>query len=198
MSPTLKGSRTEQNLMRAFAGESQARNRYTFASELAHTQHMNVLEVLFRYVAEQERAHADVYYKHLKELSGTNISIEASYPVNVSDNLIDLLKAAHHNEYEEFEQVYPNFASIAKEEGFTAIAHSFEKIAAIEKAHGDHFAYFAKALEQNTMFKEKETTTWICLNCGHIHTSEEAPGVCPVCTYPRGFFNRLCLSPFAK
>lgn len=138
----LKDSQTKINLMRAFAGESQARNRYTFGASQAKKENLAVVEKNFLYTADQERAHAKVFYNHLKELSGSTIHIDGGYPVEIFDNILQTLKAAQHDEYEEWEEVYKSFANTAKEEGFMAVANSFEKISNIEKIHGDRFGDF--------------------------------------------------------
>jgi rubrerythrin len=192
----LKDSKTKVNLMRAFAGESQARNRYTFGASQAKEGKLTVIEQAFLYTAEQERAHAKVFYKHLKELSGGTIQIDGTYPVEVFDDLAQTLRASQHDEYEEWQDVYKHFANVAKEEGFLPVAKSFESIAEIEKTHGDRFGDFAQKLENGTLFKSDKEEQWLCLNCGHIHTSKEAPNLCPVCSHPQGFFILYAKSPF--
>ncbi len=194
----LKDSKTRENLMKAFVGECQARNRYTFGASQAKGQKLALIEQAFNYTGEQERAHAKVFYNHLKELSGQSISIDGSYPIDIYDDIIKTLRAAHHNEYEEWEVVYTDFAKEALEEGFINVANSFSKIAEIEKTHGDRFKEFADQLEAGTLFKSEEEVSWICLNCGHIHTSKEAPSICPVCSHPQGFFIQYLKSPFVK
>lgn len=191
-----KNSKTKDNLMRAFAGESQARNRYLFAASQAKKEKLHVIQAVFEYTADQERAHAKVYYDHLKELAGSNISVDGSYPVDIYDNIVQLLRAAQHNEYEEHDDVYTKFAEIAEQEGFKAVAYSFKKIAEIEKTHGDRFGKFADYIEEGKLFLNDEKTEWLCLNCGHIHNSIEAPKSCLVCNHPQGFFIRLGMSPF--
>lgn len=191
-----KNSQTKDNLMRAFAGESQARNRYLFAASQAKKEKLHVIQAVFEYTADQERAHAKVYYDHLKKLAGSNISVDGSYPVDIYDNIVQLLRAAQHNEYEEHDDVYAKFGEIAEQEGFKAVAYSFKKIAEIEKTHGDRFGKFANYIEEGKLFLNDEKTEWLCLNCGHIHNSTEAPKSCPVCNHPQGFFIRLGMSPF--
>lgn len=192
----LKDSQTKINLMRAFAGESQARNRYTFGASQAKKENLAVVEKNFLYTADQERAHAKVFYNHLKELSGSTIHIDGGYPVEIFDNILQTLKAAQHDEYEEWEEVYKSFANTAKEEGFMAVANSFEKISNIEKIHGDRFGDFASKIENETLFKSDKEEKWICLNCGHVHTGTEAPKVCQVCQHPQGYFILYSKSPF--
>lgn len=195
---SLKDSKTKDNLMRAFAGESQARNRYTFGASQAKKENLALIEQAFTYTADQEKAHAKVFYNHLKELSGGTIHIDGGYPVEIFDNISQTLRAAQHDEYQEWSEVYKSFAQIAKEEGFLAVAHSFEKIALIEKTHGDRFGEFAEKIENNTLFRSDKKEQWICLNCGHIHTATEAPKSCEVCQHPQGYFILYSNSPFAN
>lgn len=185
-----KSSETRLNLLKAFAGESQARNRYTFAAAEAKKQNLNVLERLFTFTANQEKEHAELFYNELKECSGENIEICGSYPIDISTSIVELLKSAEHNEFEEHNPVYPEFARIAKEEGFTKVANLFSNIAEIEKSHGERFKYFKELLEQNKLFSSDNETKWVCLNCGHIHSSKDAPQICPVCEHNQGYFIR--------
>ena len=149
----LRDSKTRINLMKAFAGESQARNRYTFGASQAKGEKLALIEQAFLYTADQERAHAKVFYNHLKELSGGTIHIDGGYPEEIFDNIAHTLRAAQHDEYEEWEKVYKSFANTAREEGFLAVANSFDKIAQIEKIHGDRFGNFAQKIEDGTLFK---------------------------------------------
>lgn len=191
-----ENSKTKINLMRAFAGESMARNRYIFSADFSKKEHQHVLEYLFRFTAEQEQQHAWIFYNHLRELSGKTIVIDAGYPVNLHQNTAELLRAAQHNEYEEFDPVYPQFGRIAREEGFQNIASSFLKIAEIEKIHGDRFGKFAEFIEKNQLFASDVATKWICLNCGYVYDGFQAPKACPVCAHDQGYFIRLELCPF--
>lgn len=189
-------SETKVNLMRAFAGESQARNRYTFAASQAKEKGLQVVEQVFLFTAGQEKEHAEVYYNHLKELAGETVFIDGGYPVDLHDNVLDLLKAAKHNEYEEYEDAYPSFGDKAKEEGFPKIAASFYQIAKIEKVHGDRFQRLAELLEQGKLFVSDVETGWMCLNCGYIFTGTNVPEKCPVCDHDKGYFIRLEFAPF--
>lgn len=194
----LKDSKTKLNLMRAFAGESQARNRYTFGACQAKNLNLILIEKAFTYTADQERAHAKVFYDHLKDLSGDTITIDGGYPVEIFDNIGQTLRAAQHDEYQEHDVVYKDFANVAREEGFLDVANSFDMIAKIEKVHGDRFGYFAENVENGTLFSSDEEEQWICLNCGHIHTGKKVPGMCPVCKQPQGYFILYSRSPFEK
>ncbi len=191
-------SETKLNLLRAFAGESQARNRYTFAAEQARTQKLHVIEAVFTYTANQEKEHAEIFYQHLRNCAGENVLIDGTYPIDITASIPELLRMAQHNEFEEHSPVYPAFADKAEEEGFPAIAYSFRAIAEIEKTHGDRFAMLAERMEQDELFSSAAPTAWVCLNCGHIHTALEAPAVCPVCSHDRGFFISLDLAPYSK
>lgn len=196
MSVEFKDSKTKENLMRAFAGESQARNRYTIAADQARSEKLHVIDMIFTFTANQEKEHAEIFYKYLTSLSGENIAIDGAYPVDIAPDVAKLLRFAQHNEYEEHDDVYLHFAETAREEGFPDIAFSFEKIAGIEKIHGDRFGKFAELLESRTLFVSDVKTGWMCLNCGYIFTGTKAPGHCPVCNEDQGFFIRLELAPY--
>lgn len=196
METNFEQSETRKNLMRAFAGESQARNRYTFAAGQAKKAGMYVIEVLFRYTADQEKEHAEIFYDHLKPSAGENIAVDGAYPVDIAEDLVGLLRKAQHNEYEEHDPVYKEFGDIALKEGFPEIASSFHQIARIEKIHGDRFGRFADLLEKGQLFVSDVSEKWICLNCGAIFDAKEAPAECPVCHHDRGYFIRYELSPF--
>ena len=191
-----KNSETAKNLMRAFAGESQARNRYTIAAGQARKEGLPVIQSVFLFTAGQEKEHAEIFYNHLKTLNKQNIRIDGAYPVDNYDRILDLLKAARHNEYEEYEDVYQKFAQIAREEGFDPIASSFQMIGEIEKIHGDRFQLFADYLEKNQLFISDVEVAWMCLNCGHVHYGTKAPNICPVCHHEQGYFVRLELAPY--
>lgn len=196
MAVNFKDSVTKENLMRAFAGESQARNRYTIAAGIARKQDLQVVQAVFLFTADQEKEHAEVFYNHLAELSGENIQIDGAYPVDLSDDVAKLLRLAQHNEYEEHDDVYLHFAEKAREEGFAKVASSFQLIADIEKTHGDRFGQFAELLEQNKLFVSDVETSWMCLECGHIFRGKTVPKECPVCHNARGYFVRLELAPY--
>ena len=196
MTMTFENSRTKENLMKAFAGESQARNRYMFAAEQANTSNLYVLTEIFRYTADQEQAHAKVFYDHLAGLAGQNIAVEGTYPVDVADNVLDLLHMAQHNELEEFENVYPAFAAVAEEEGFLPVAASFRMIAEIEHNHARRFQHVAKLLEEGRLFAGTGEAVWMCQNCGHLYKGSKVPDTCPVCQHNRGFFIPVDMAPW--
>ena len=186
-----KESRTRENLMRAFAGESLARNRYTCCAGVARSAGLHGVERIFRFTAEQEKEHAELFIKHLASSEGESIHIDGSYPVeNMAWMPARLLRSAQHNEYEEANHVYPQFAQIAREEGFPAVAGTFELIAAIEQTHGDRFGQLAQRLEEGKLFRAERDVAWLCLNCGHVHFGTQAPPVCPACKHVQGYFVR--------
>lgn len=195
----LKESVTRENLLRAFAGESQARNRYDFAAGICREKKLQVLEMVFTYTAGQEKEHAQVFYDHLKKAGCGNVTIrEAGYPVDLSGEPAELLELARAHELDEYRDVYPAFAEKAREEGFDAVARRFDQIAAIEKVHAERFGRFAKYLRENRLFVSDAETGWMCLNCGHVFTGTGAPAKCPVCDHDQGYFIRLELSPYEK
>lgn len=196
MSVSFEQSETRLNLMRAFAGESQARNRYTFAAGLAKKSGLHVIQGVFTFTAGQEEQHAKVFYDHLEKSSGQNIQIEGNYPVDHFPELLRHLRAAQHNEYQEWEHDYSGFAKVAKEEGFAEISHTFSQIADIEKTHGDRFGQYADLLEQGKLFVSDTKCMWMCLNCGHVVESTMAPAMCPICKHPQGYFVRWELAPY--
>lgn len=198
MAVDFKESRTRENLMRAFAGESQARNRYTIAAKTAKKKGMFAVNQIFLFTAEQERAHAERFYELLKNLSGTTIQIDGGYPVDHFDSVTELLRAAQHNEMEEFDNVYPAFGDIAREEGFHEAASAFYQIAKIEEIHGKRFGKLAEMLEQNRYFESDTEQEWMCLNCGHIQRGKLLPEVCPVCHYEKGYFIPVSLAPYLE
>ena len=190
-------SKTRENLMRSFAGESQARNRYTIAASAARQEKLELVARVFEFTADQEKAHAKVFYDLLLPSAGQNIAIDGNYPIDLSDKTLDLLKAARHNEYQEFEHDYAEFAKTAHQEGFDLIGGQFELIAQIEKVHGDRFGLVADLLEKSTLFGEdNQQTVWMCLNCGEIITSSLAPQACPVCRHGQDYFIRLDWAPY--
>ena len=187
---------TKDNLMRAFAGESQARNRYTFAASQAKKNGLYVISAVFAFTASQEKEHAEIFYDHLKEMAGSTIFIDGGYPVDISEDMTDLLSMAQHNEYEEHDSVYKSFGETAKQEGFDRIAASFLQIANVEKVHGDRFGKYAQLLREGKLFVSDVEEEWMCLNCGFVYKGTKAPLVCPVCKHDQGYFIRFQLAPY--
>ena len=196
MAVSFKESETKDNLMRSFAGESQARNRYTFAAGQAKKENLYVVQAVFEFTANQEKEHAEIFYNHLSELAGETIHIDGGYPVDITQSVSELLRRAQHNEYEEHDPIYKAFGDKAMEEGFPAVANSFHMIAEIEKLHGDRFGKLAEWMEQNQLFLSDVKTGWMCLNCGYVFEGEKVPEACPVCQHDKGYFVRLEFAPF--
>ena len=190
MSVAFDQSQTRLNLMRAFAGESQARNRYTFAAGLARKKNLYVLESVFTFTADQEKAHAKVFYNLLEQVSGQSLQVDGTYPVELFPDILDHLRSAQHNEYQEYSHDYAGFAKTAREEGFPEIAHIFTMIAGIEKIHGDRFGQFAQLMEQDRLFVSDAEVKWMCLNCGQVMDATMAPALPPGAGSPRGFSPR--------
>jgi len=195
---TLKDSVTKENLLKAFAGECQAWRRYEFAASQAKNRNLQVLYWLFHYTGSQEKEHAEIFYNHLREFHGQEISISADYPIDNSNNILELLQLSAQHEAAEHDTIYKSFGDKAKEEGFSNIANSFYMIAEIEKVHSQRFDQYAQLVQNNKLFENDTPTEYICLNCGHIHKGTNAPQVCPVCSHNQGFFVRREDSPFGK
>lgn len=194
----LRNSMTKENLLKAFAGECQAWRRYEMAAMKAKQQNMELLYWLFHYTGTQEEEHAEIFYNHLKEFNTEEIFISTDYPVDNSDNILELLQLAAKREAAEHDTIYKSFGDKAKEEGFTKIASSFYMIAEIEKTHSDRFQRYANLMESSKLFKTDMNIEYICLKCGHIHNGDSAPMICPVCNHNQGFFVRLDDSPFGR
>lgn len=187
MSISFENSNTKINLMKAFAGESQARNRYTFAASQAKKNGLQVIQKVFEFTANQEKEHAEIFYKKLAPLYGNTIHIESGFPIDIYSSSLDLLKCAQNNEYEEYNNVYKNFGDEAKLEGFDDIANLFYNVAEVEKVHGDRFGKFIKLIESKELFQSTKEERWICLNCGHIYTGKTALDICPICEHGQGY-----------
>ena len=196
MSVEFKDSETLKNLMRAFAGESQARNRYTFAAGLCKKQQLHVVEAVFTFTAGQEKEHAEIFYNHMQALAGETVRIDGGYPVDITNDVARLLRYAQHNEYEEHDPVYKAFGDTAQQEGFPTVAASVRKIAEIEQAHGNRFGALADLLEQEKLFVSDAACGWMCLNCGSLFEGTAAPKTCPVCDHDQGYFIRLEMAPY--
>jgi rubrerythrin len=182
-----KDSRTAQNLMKAFAGESQARNRYTFAASIAKKEGLEHVAAIFLETADNEKEHAKLFFKHVASLAPGVIEITATYPAVAGDTAAQL-KAAFEGENEEWSALYPEFARIAREEGFPEIARTFDLVAKVEKEHEARFRRLHDHVVNGTVFKRGEKIYWRCRVCGHIHEGLAAPGMCPVCQHPQAHF----------
>ncbi|MPQ33621.1 rubrerythrin family protein [Clostridium estertheticum] len=185
---TLKGTETAQNLMKSFAGESQARNRYTFYSSVAKKEGYIQISNIFTETAANEKEHAERFFKFLnKDLCGEVVEINATYPVALGDTKLNLLAAAN-GENEEWSDLYPAFAKVAEKEGFPEIAVLYRKISEVEKHHEERYRELLSNVENNTVFNKDEVVMWKCGNCGYIFEGKSAPKVCPACAHPQGYF----------
>lgn len=184
----LKGSKTETNLMAAFAGESQARNRYTYFAGKAKKEGFVQIAAIFEETANQEKEHAKRLFKFME---GGEVEITASFPAGtIADTMTNLQESAGGENYE-WTEMYPSFAKIAREEGFTKIADAFEAIAVAEKHHEARYNKLWKNIENEAVFKKGEKVVWRCRNCGYLHEATEAPAVCPACVHPQAHFELL-------
>ena len=185
MGKSVKGTQTEKNLLTSFAGESQARMRYTYFASVAKKEGYEQIAAIFTETADQEKEHAKRMFKWLE---GGMVEITASYPAGVIGTTAENLKAAAAGENEEWTADYPHFADVADEEGFPAIAVMYRNIAIAEKGHEERYLALLKNIEDGKVFKKEETVTWQCRNCGFIHKDAAAPEVCPACLHPQAYF----------
>lgn len=181
----LKGSQTEKNLLAAFAGESQARNRYSYFASQAKKEGYEQIAAIFEETANQEKEHAKREFKFLK---GGEVEITAAFPAGTIGTTIENLKAAAAGEHYETTQMYPEFAKVAEKEGFKDIATVFRNIAVAEKRHEQRYVALAKNIAEGVVFKREKPVRWVCRNCGYVHEGPEAPGTCPACTHPQAHF----------
>jgi len=184
----LKGTRTEENILTAFAGESQARNRYTYFASRARKDGYVQITDIFEETANQEKEHAKRLFKFLE---GGEVEVTAAFPAGVIGSTAENLKASAAGEKYEHTEMYPEFAKVAREEGFDDIAAVFEAIAVAEKQHEKRYLALASNVEEGTVFRKNEPVVWRCRNCGYIHEGVEAPEVCPACAHPRAHFELL-------
>lgn len=184
----LKGTKTERNLLTAFAGESQARNRYTYFASQAKKEGYEQIAAIFEETANQEKEHAKRLFKFLE---GGEVQISAAFPAGVIGNTLENLKAAAAGEHYEQTEMYPEFARVAREEGFHEIAVVFEAIANAERFHEKRYLALADNVEKGKVFKKDEEVTWRCRNCGYIHKGKEAPVQCPACAHPQAYYELL-------
>ena len=182
---SIKGTKTEQNLLTAFAGESQARNRYTYFASVAKKEGYEQIAGIFLETADQEKEHAKKFFKYLE---GGCLSITASFPAGVIGTTEENLVAAAAGENEEWTKMYAEMAKTAEEEGFLALAAQFEGVAKIEKTHEERYLKLLDNLKKGEVFRKGEKVMWFCRNCGHVEIAESAPAVCPVCKHPQAYF----------
>ena len=186
---SLKGTKTAENLMKSFAGESQARTRYTYYASVAKKQGFLQISNIFIETAEQEKEHAKRFYKFLiKDFQGEQLEVNAAYPIALSEDTATNLRSAAAGEHEEWSKDYPEFAKVAREEGFPEIAAAYDKITEVENRHERRYNKLLENVENGKVFKKDESVLWKCLNCGYIYEGEEAPKVCPACLHPQSYF----------
>lgn len=184
---SIKGTQTEKNLLKAFAGESQAKNRYTFFAKQAKKEGYEQVSALFAETAMNEEEHAKIFFKFLE---GGDVEITAAYPAGVIGETEENLKAAAMGENEEWTKLYPEFAEVAAKEGFKNISATFKLIAKIEADHEARFLKLLQNLEEGKAFLKDEKITWICRKCGHVHFGTKSPEKCPVCAHPKGYYEQ--------
>ena len=182
---TIKGSQTEKNLLKSFAGESQARNRYTMFAKVAKKEGYEQIASIFIETAEQELEHAKLFFKYLE---GGMVEITAMYPAGKVGTTSENLKASAEGEHEEWVELYPEFAKIAEKEGFKDVATSFKMIAKVEAEHEKRYTTLLKNLNNNTIFEKETEVEWQCRNCGFVHTNKKAANLCPACNHPQAYF----------
>ncbi len=182
---SLKGTKTEQNLLKAFAGESQARMRYDYFAKQAKKEGLEQIAAIFEETALNEKAHAKRFFKFLE---GGVVEITASYPAGIIGTTLQNLKAAAEGENEEWTELYPEFANIADEEGFPQVASAFRMIAKVEKAHEERYTKLYNNLENGHVFEKDGVVVWKCRNCGYLHEGKKAPKTCPACLHPQSYF----------
>jgi rubrerythrin len=188
MAKSIRGTKTEKNLLAAFAGESQARNRYTYFASAAKKEGFEQISRIFLETAENEKEHAKIFFKYLE---GGEVEITAAYPAGVIGDTKSNLEAAAAGENLEWTTLYSNFANVAKEEGFPEVARSFEQIAKVEMFHENRYRKFVANIAGSEVFKKKATTKWHCINCGYVHEGPEAPTECPACKHPQPYYEVL-------
>ena len=181
----IKGSETEKNLLKAFAGESQARNRYTYFVSVARREGFEQIAEIFQETADNEREHAKVFFKYLE---GGDVEINAMYPAGKIGTTAENLKAAAEGEKMEWSNIYPEFERIAREEGFEDVANSFKEIAEVERYHEKRYLKLLKNVEDEKVFEKGEVVKWKCRNCGYVHEGDSAPESCPACRLDRKYF----------
>jgi len=184
----LKGSRTERNLLTAFAGESQARNRYTYFSSAARKEGYVQIADIFAETADQEKEHAKRFFKFLE---GGEVEVQAAFPAGMIGTTAENLDAAHRGEHYEWTEMYPGFAKVAREEGFEAIAKVFEAVSVAEKQHDKRYLGLLENVKNGTVFKKDRPVVWRCRNCGYLHQGTEAPDLCAACAHPQAYFELL-------
>lgn len=188
MAKSIKGTKTEKNLLAAFAGESQARNRYTYFASAAKKEGFEQISHIFLETAENEKEHAKIFFKYLE---GGEVEIVAAYPAGVIGDTKSNLEAAAAGENMEWTTLYANFAKVAKKEGFPDVARSFEQIAKVEMFHENRYRKLVANIADGEVFNKKATAKWHCMNCGYVNEGPEAPKECPACRHPQSYYEVL-------
>ena len=186
-----KGSETEKNLLKSFAGESQARNRYTYFASVAKKEGYEQISAIFSETANNEKEHAEIFFKYLEKSQGRNLEITASYPAGKIGTTKENLLTAANGELEEHSQLYPEFEKTARQEGFKTIADSFKEIAEVEEKHEKRYRKLLKNVEEKKVFKKDEVVKWKCRNCGYVHEGKDAPKICPACKHAQAYYELL-------
>jgi rubrerythrin len=186
---SIKGSETEKNLLGSFAGESQARNRYTYFSSQARKEGMVQIAQIFEETANQEKEHAKRFFK---QLEGGEVLIQAAFPAGIIAGTVENLKEAAAGEHFEWAELYPGFAKVARSEGFEAVARIWEAVCIAEKQHEKRYLDLLKNIQSGKVFKKDKPVVWRCINCGYLHEGVEAPESCPACAHPQAYFEVLC------
>jgi len=184
-----KGSKTEKNLLAAFAGESQARTRYSFFASAAKKEGYEQVGAVFQQTSDEEKEHAKIFFKQLK---GGNVEITAAYPAGIIGSTKENLRAAAEGEKHEWGELYPGFASVAEKEGFGEAARLFRQVGKVEAYHERRYAKLLANLEKDEVFKKDTPVKWYCRNCGYVHEGRAAPMKCPVCDHPQSYFELYC------
>jgi rubrerythrin len=185
MNKSIKGTKTEKNLLTSFAGESQARMRYTYFASAAKKEGFEQISAIFTETADQEKEHAKRMFKYLE---GGDVEITASYPAGMIKSTLENLQAAAAGEHEEWAELYPHFADVAQEEGFLEIAGMYRNISVAEKGHEERYRAFVKNIETASVFAKEGEVVWQCRNCGYIYVGKAAPEKCPACLHPKAYF----------
>ncbi len=188
----IKGSETEKNLLKAFAGESQARNRYSFFASTARKESYEQISGIFQETSDNEREHAKVFFNYLEKSGGLPLQITAEYPAGKIGNTKENLFAAAEGEKAEWGTIYPHFAEVAKKEGFKDIADSFKQIGEVEEKHEERYRKLLENLKEGKVFKREKVMKWKCRNCGYVHEGKTAPEKCPACKHPKAFYELFC------
>jgi rubrerythrin len=191
MNKSIKGSETEKNLLKAFAGESQVRNKYTYFASVAKKEGYEQISAIFLETADNEKEHAKIFFKHLQKSEGLPVEINVKYPAGKIGTTKENLLTAAKGEKEEWRILYINFEKIARKEGFKEIGDSFKEIAEVEEQHEKRYKMLLKNIIEKNVFKKEKVVKWKCRNCGYVHEGKDAPKECPACKHPQSYYEIL-------